>query len=72
LAKITASGRLGLLALGGSLDIPVLAEGIETEGQLSLLRTEGCNEARGYLLGRPAPLAQIIADGKAATLRRAG
>jgi diguanylate cyclase (GGDEF)-like protein len=43
-----------VLALGKSLEIPVLAEGVETAEQLSILRTEGCNEAQGYLLGRPA------------------
>lgn len=53
-----------VLALGKSLAIPVLAEGIETEGQLALLRHEGCDEVQGYLLGRPAPLKQIIASGQ--------
>ena len=53
-----------VLALGKSLDIPVLAEGIETQGQLSLLRKEGCDEAQGYLLGRPAPLGQIVDSGQ--------
>ncbi|OYW80110.1 MAG: hypothetical protein B7Z26_06975, partial [Asticcacaulis sp. 32-58-5] len=45
-----------ILALGKSLNVPVLAEGVETETQLNLLRTEGCDEAQGYLLGRPAPM----------------
>lgn len=58
-----------ILALGKSLDIPVLAEGIETHGQLALLTSEGCDEAQGYLLGRPAPLQQIITSGQ---LRLAG
>ena len=53
-----------VLALGKSLDIPVLAEGIETQGQLTLLSTEGCDEAQGYLLGRPVPLHQIITSGQ--------
>ncbi|GLQ11590.1 bifunctional diguanylate cyclase/phosphodiesterase [Devosia yakushimensis] len=53
-----------VLALGKSLDIPVLAEGIETHGQLALLTSEGCDEAQGYLLGRPAPLQQIITSGQ--------
>ncbi len=44
-----------VLALGKSLDISVLAEGVETEAQLKLLEAEGCREAQGYLLGRPHP-----------------
>ena len=43
-----------ILALGKSLGIPVLAEGVETEAQMAILREEGCHEAQGYLLGRPA------------------
>ncbi|WP_349644484.1 putative bifunctional diguanylate cyclase/phosphodiesterase [Rhizobium calliandrae] len=53
-----------VLALGKSLEIPVLAEGIETQGQLALLSAEGCDEAQGYLLGRPVPLNQIITSGQ--------
>lgn len=53
-----------VLALGKSLQIPVLAEGIETQGQLSLLSTEGCDEAQGFLLGRPAPLDVIVDSGQ--------
>lgn len=42
-----------VLALGRSLAIKVLAEGVETSQQLTLLRGEGCDEAQGYYLGRP-------------------
>jgi diguanylate cyclase (GGDEF)-like protein/PAS domain S-box-containing protein len=45
-----------ILALGRSLQVPVLAEGVESESQLALLKSEGCDEAQGYLFGRPAPL----------------
>ncbi len=42
-----------ILALGKSLSVPVLAEGVETAAQLEVLRAEGCTEAQGFLLGRP-------------------
>lgn len=48
-----------VLALGKSLKIPVLAEGIESYAQLNLLRQEGCNEGQGYLLGRPTRLQEL-------------
>ncbi|WP_245467645.1 bifunctional diguanylate cyclase/phosphodiesterase, partial [Mesorhizobium sp. M7A.F.Ca.CA.001.13.1.1] len=48
-----------VLTLGRSLDIPVLAEGVETHVQLTILQVEGCNEAQGYFLGRPKPIDQI-------------
>ncbi len=44
-----------ILALGHSIDIPVLAEGVETRSQLSILQAEGCDEAQGYLFARPTP-----------------
>ncbi|NEK37392.1 putative bifunctional diguanylate cyclase/phosphodiesterase [Rhizobium leguminosarum] len=53
-----------VLALGKSLEIPVLAEGIETQDQLTLLTTEGCDEAQGFFLGRPAPLHRIVTSGQ--------
>ena len=51
-----------VLALGRSLAIPILAEGIETESQLQVLKREGCDEVQGFLLGRPRPL--VHADGR--------
>lgn len=53
-----------VLALGKSLEIPILAEGIETEGQLSLLGAEGCDEVQGFLLGRPIPISKLVESGK--------
>lgn len=44
-----------VVAMGKSLGIPVLAEGVETSEQLSILRDEGCDQAQGFLLGRPGP-----------------
>ncbi|KQT53097.1 diguanylate cyclase [Aureimonas sp. Leaf454] len=45
-----------VLLMGRDLDIETLAEGVETESQLSLLRDLGCGSVQGYLLGRPARL----------------
>jgi len=53
-----------VLALGRSLDIPVLAEGIETPGQLELLRGMGCAAVQGYFLGRPKPLTALVEAGQ--------
>lgn len=51
-----------VLALGKSLSIPVLAEGIETESQFEVLRREGCDEAQGFFLGYPGPMATQLAQ----------
>jgi EAL domain-containing protein (putative c-di-GMP-specific phosphodiesterase class I) len=61
-----------VLGLGRSLDLPVLAEGVETEEQLEFLRREGCNELQGYLLGRPAPIHNFadLLDGVASAVER--
>ncbi|MDG2521562.1 EAL domain-containing protein [Caulobacter segnis] len=45
-----------VLSLGRSLDIPVVAEGVETGEQLAFLRGENCAEVQGYAIGRPAPV----------------
>jgi diguanylate cyclase (GGDEF)-like protein len=46
-----------------SLKVDVIAEGVETEGQLDMLRRAGCSAFPGYLLGRPAPLKRLaVAD----------
>ena len=50
-----------VLALGKSLSIPVLAEGVESAMQLQILREEGCDEVQGFLLGRPEPLSRSTA-----------
>ncbi|NVN11517.1 putative bifunctional diguanylate cyclase/phosphodiesterase [Nguyenibacter vanlangensis] len=52
-----------VLSLGKSLNIPILAEGIETSGQLTILSAEGCDAVQGYFLGRPATPLQIVESG---------
>ncbi|HSA80830.1 MAG TPA: EAL domain-containing protein [Geminicoccaceae bacterium] len=49
-----------IVTLGQRLGKRVLAEGVETERQLEFLRQVGCDEAQGYLIGRPAPAEEII------------
>ena len=43
-----------------SLPVEVVAEGIETQEQLTLLRLAGCTGFQGYLLGRPQPLSKPV------------
>jgi EAL domain-containing protein (putative c-di-GMP-specific phosphodiesterase class I) len=44
-----------ILVLGHTLGLEIVAEGIETSGQLEELRRRGCLLGQGFLLGRPAP-----------------
>jgi diguanylate cyclase (GGDEF)-like protein/PAS domain S-box-containing protein len=44
-----------IMALAGSLQLSVVAEGVETEAQLALLREHRCDLAQGYLFAKPAP-----------------
>jgi diguanylate cyclase (GGDEF)-like protein/PAS domain S-box-containing protein len=46
-----------VIALGRGLNLPVVAEGVETHEQLAFLSNEACSEVQGYLLGRPLPIA---------------
>lgn len=47
-----------IIALGQSLDLAVIAEGVETEEQAVLLEKFGCHVYQGYHFGRPAPVAE--------------
>jgi len=42
-----------VLSLAHALNIPVVAEGVETEAQRAFLADEACEEMQGYLIGRP-------------------
>jgi len=48
-----------VIALGRSMGMNVVAEGVETQAQAETLRRLGCDEMQGYLLGRPMPAADL-------------
>ena len=54
-AQSTAIVR-AVIGLGRNLNLPVLAEGVETERQRAVLIAEGCPELQGFLIGRPQPI----------------
>ncbi|MFZ3322716.1 MAG: EAL domain-containing protein [Usitatibacter sp.] len=49
-----------IVAMAASLDVEVVAEGIETEEQLEELKRLGCQRGQGYLLARPMTAAQVV------------
>ncbi len=50
-----------IVALGDSLGLAVIAEGVETDGQHQFLLAIGCETFQGYLFARPLPIAQFEA-----------
>jgi diguanylate cyclase (GGDEF)-like protein/PAS domain S-box-containing protein len=47
-------------AIGRTFGLHVVAEGVEDEAQEALVRREGCDAMQGYLVSRPAPIANIL------------
>ncbi|MBN8969809.1 MAG: EAL domain-containing protein [Rhizobiales bacterium] len=50
-----------MIGLCHGLDISIVAEGVETQEQLSFLAVESCDQAQGYFLGKPAAILQYDA-----------
>lgn len=55
-----ASIVTAIIAMAHSLQLKVIAEGVETPGQLVFLRNHDCDGMQGYLFSRPQPVAEII------------
>ena len=49
-----------IIAMGKSLDLTVVAEGVETRDQLDFLRLHGCDEFQGYYFNKPLPAEQFV------------
>ena len=53
-----------VIGLGRGLNVPIVAEGVETKAQLAFLEQAQCNEVQGFLIGRPAPNRAILGTGQ--------
>lgn len=51
-----------IISMAQSLNLEVIAEGVETEDQLQMLKTHGCNHYQGYLFGKPVPIEEFEAS----------
>ncbi|WP_243367186.1 EAL domain-containing protein [Fundidesulfovibrio soli] len=49
-----------IVGLGRNLGLGLIAEGVETEAQLAVIRTLGCQMAQGFLFSRPQPAEGIM------------
>jgi diguanylate cyclase (GGDEF)-like protein/PAS domain S-box-containing protein len=45
-----------IIAMARGLNLRVVAEGVETQAELAFLKSAGCEEVQGFLMGRPAPV----------------
>jgi diguanylate cyclase (GGDEF)-like protein/PAS domain S-box-containing protein len=57
----SASIVRAVIGLGHGLEMSIVAEGVETQEQLSFLAEEGCDAVQGYFIGKPAPIGQYFA-----------
>ena len=60
-----------VVGIARSMNIPLLAEGVENEAQIFTLRREGCEIMQGYLHGRPVSAAEFLAPADVSLLANA-
>lgn len=63
----SASVALAIIALAHNLNLSVIAEGVETEAQMTLLRCRGCDDMQGYYFSKPVPaeeFEQMLREGR--------
>ena len=53
---------IAIIQLGKSMNLSVIAEGVENEDQAAFLLRHGCDRAQGYLYGRPVGPDELLAD----------
>ena len=49
-----------IIAMGNSLNLNVIAEGVETQGQYDFLKDNNCDQVQGFLFSRPLPADELI------------
>ena len=66
--KDDAAIAMAVIAMGRSLELIVIAEGVETEEQLAFLKDRDCDQLQGFLFSRPLPaaaFATFLEEGRA-------
>jgi EAL domain-containing protein (putative c-di-GMP-specific phosphodiesterase class I) len=50
----------GVMDMARKLGLSTVAEGVETEAELELVRSLGCDRVQGYLIAKPMPLDDLL------------
>jgi EAL domain-containing protein (putative c-di-GMP-specific phosphodiesterase class I) len=60
LSSTDAAIATAIIAMGNSLKLNVIAEGVETQAQYEFLKLNNCDQVQGYLFSRPLPPAELF------------